>query len=71
MELKSYEATPEGLIASYRDRFSPALEASVPAGCHDSPERRKRKIEFSGRVWKYSPSSTWETNKTNDLNEVL
>ena len=31
---------------------------SEPVGCQDSPERRNMKIEFSGSVWKYSPSST-------------
>ena len=29
VELKSYEATPEGLIESYRDRFSPEIEAPL------------------------------------------
>ena len=36
----------------------PALTASVPSGRHISPDRRNMKTEFSGSVWKYSPSST-------------
>ena len=42
----------------------PALTASVPSGRHISPERRKMKTEFSGSVWKYSPSSTYKQNQS-------
>ena len=32
---------------------------SSPAGAQTSPGLRTMKMVFSGRVWKYSPSSTW------------
>lgn len=40
-------------------KSSPWLTMSSPAGAQASPGLRTMKIVFSGRVWKYSPSSTW------------
>ena len=40
----------------------PWLTISSPAGPHASPGLKRMKIVFSGRVWKYSPSSTLDEN---------
>ena len=42
----------------------PWLTISSPAGPQASPGLRRMKIVFSGSVWKYSPSSTLEIEKS-------
>ena len=50
---------------------SPWLTMSSPAGAHASPGLSRMKIVFSGRVWKYSPSSTWCKVKNSALRCII